>query len=210
MASEELLRPRRIGFLGFVVIVVLVIVLLVICSGLPRRTAPKDSPLVQQAEERNEEAGPPPSPSDPQPVPPVAKRKDPPTPVKPLLTFPPRPVSASLDGISVTALSLKSVDEYGKLKPANGEKLLILDLEIVNVAGKTVRYGPRLCKLTDVDGRDVPSSLKDYTNRLGSDDLAKGEKARGVLAFFVTSTKGLSLHYKPSGWKETIVLSLTK
>lgn len=102
-----------------------------------------------------------------------------------------------------TALTIVKIDRKAAIsdfqKAKDGNEFVIAEVVIENSASDSkIPYNPLYFKVKDADGFEYDAGFSAGDQSLKSGDLAKGEKARGNIAFEVKkATKGLVLEYKP-------------
>lgn len=103
------------------------------------------------------------------------------------------------NGIAFTVVSVKKADKIGDfLKAETGNTYVIVEVLIENVNVDKAPYNPFYFKVKDADGFEYTAGITTDKQALKSGDLAKGEKARGVVAIEVKkAATGLVLEYKP-------------
>ncbi len=103
-----------------------------------------------------------------------------------------------LDGTALTVMKIDRAAQLGQFQKAKeGNEFIIADVVVENTGGDKLPYNLLYFTVKDSDGFQ-------YTPAIGADqpfasgELAKGEKARGNVAFEVKkAAKGLVLEYKP-------------
>jgi hypothetical protein len=117
----------------------------------------------------------------------------------------PEPATAGKVGAPVvagsTTITVSKVSNDSKLvdgqKARNGNTFVIADLQIENTGGDTLSYGQFDFVLKDAAGKQYSNVVSLDSHFVRQGDLAKGEKANGILAFEVgKDAKGLVLVYK--------------
>ena len=230
--GEELLRPKRpkgpgCGKLALILGVCVcllggVLLLCLIGLVLPGRK-PGDAPVAgtsDKASGRDRPSGPevpppvPPSPDTPTSAPPPSRPPAPKTdtpnaPKTPLKPVEPEPVVAKANGVTLTVLSLKRKDRLGDWVPDKGFSIYAAEVEVASSSAADLKYGPRVFKLKDKQGRESAATLRTFDGALTSGILKRGERVRGVVAFSAREAQGLTLILSSAGWKEPLVAKLT-
>jgi hypothetical protein len=103
------------------------------------------------------------------------------------------------NGIAFTVVSMKKADKIGDfLKADAGNTYVIVEVLIENIDVDKAPYNPFYFKVKDADGFEYTAGITTDNQALKSGNLAKGEKARGVVAVEVKKdATGLVLEYKP-------------
>lgn len=137
----------------------------------------------------------------PKPTAPPATATTPPKP-----TEPPKPSVAKVGdrvesaGVAITVAKVDKAAAFGQFfKPKAGNTYLATEV-IVENAGRdsSTPYNPLYFKVKDSDGFEYTTALTGPEPLLKTGELAKGEKARGWIAYEVKSeAKGFSLSYQP-------------
>lgn len=113
-------------------------------------------------------------------------------------------------GFTVVKIDRKAaISDFQKAK--DGNEFIIAEVIIENTDKDKAPYNPLYFKVKDADGFEYNAGFTAGEQSLKSGDLAKGEKARGNVAFEVKKdAKGLILEYKPLvfGQSESIKVSL--
>lgn len=104
-----------------------------------------------------------------------------------------------LDGVALTVVKVEKADQIGTfLKADAGNTYLIAEVVIENVSADKAPYNPLYFKVKDSDGFEYNAGISTDDQALKSGDLAKGDKARGTVAFQVKKdAKGFVLAFKP-------------
>jgi hypothetical protein len=104
-----------------------------------------------------------------------------------------------LNGTALTVTKVTKADKIGDfLKADAGNTYLIAEVVIENVGNDKAPYNPFYFKVKDSDGFEYNAGITTDKQALKSGDLAKGEKARGTVAFEVKKdAKGFVMEYKP-------------
>lgn len=104
-----------------------------------------------------------------------------------------------MNGIALTVVKTENKTELGQFSKAKaGNTFVVAEVLIENVSVDKVPYNPLYFKVKDGDGFEYTPEITGIDRALRSGDLAKGDKARGTVAFEVKETaKGLVLSYKP-------------
>ncbi len=102
-------------------------------------------------------------------------------------------------GIAVTVLGVQKMNQIDQfLKPDAGNTYLVIEVLIENVSHDEAPYNPLYFEAKDNDGYAYNSALLAPNPDLQSGTLARGEKARGFVAFEVKqSAVGLKVSYEP-------------
>lgn len=104
-----------------------------------------------------------------------------------------------LDGVALTVVKVEKADQIGDfLKADAGNTYLIAEIIIENVSVDKAPYNPLYFKVKDGDGFEYNAGISTDKQALKSGDLAKGDKARGTVAFQVKKdATGFVLAFKP-------------
>lgn len=104
-----------------------------------------------------------------------------------------------LSGVVLTVVKVERADTLGPLKPqAEGNEFLIAEVLVENAGDAQSDYNPFYFKVKDGDGFEYNVAFNTDPQALKSGNLAKGEKARGIVAFEVKKgAAGLVLSYQP-------------
>lgn len=118
-----------------------------------------------------------------------------------------------LNGMALTVTKVERATQLGQFNKADdGKEFVVAEVIIENVsADNKVPYNPLYFTVKDGEGFEYNAQLVAGDQALKSGDLAKGEKARGNVAFEVKKdTKGLVMEYKPLvvGESEAIKVAL--
>ena len=102
-------------------------------------------------------------------------------------------------GIALTVIKASKLDQFDNIwKPKEGNVYVVVDVTIENVCRTEAPYNPMYFRIKDMDGFEYSKSFAAPDPTLKSGNLAKGDKARGNVAFEVTKTAtGLVLWYEP-------------
>jgi hypothetical protein len=139
------------------------------------------------------------------PLPPPTK---PAAPTKPAGTATPAPLPLAAvgqrvasGGIALTVNGVRKTPELDKVfgQAKEGRVYLVADVTIENVERETAPYNPLYFKVKDADGFEYnPEILTSNQQSLKSGELARGDRARGFVAFQVpASAKGFVVSYQP-------------
>jgi hypothetical protein len=116
-----------------------------------------------------------------------------------------------LNGMALTVVKVDHAAELGGIVKAKaGNEFIVTEVIIENVSAEKVNYNLLYFKARDGEGFEYTTALG-MDQPLSAGDLAKGEKARGNVAFEVKKdAKGLILEYKPLtfGVSEAIKVAL--
>jgi|SRR6185436_17385356 len=104
-----------------------------------------------------------------------------------------------LNGTALTVMKVSRAAELSKFQKAkDGNEFVIAEVVIENVDKDKAPYNPLYFKVKDSDGFEYNADFTAGDQSLKSGELAKGEKARGNIAFEVKKdAKGLVLEYRP-------------
>jgi|SRR6187549_755854 len=104
-----------------------------------------------------------------------------------------------LNGIALTVTKVSRAAELSQFQKAkDGNEFVIAEVVIENVDTDKAPYNPLYFKVKDSDGFEYNADFTAGEQSLKSGELAKGEKARGNVAFEVKKdAKGLVMEYKP-------------
>lgn len=104
-----------------------------------------------------------------------------------------------LNGTALTVTKVDRAAELGQFNKAkDGNEFVVAEVVIENTGADKIPYNPLYFKVKDADGFETDAELIAGDQSLKSGELAKGEKARGNVAFEVKKgTKGLVMEYKP-------------
>jgi hypothetical protein len=103
------------------------------------------------------------------------------------------------NGVALTVVKVEKATQISDFQKAEeGKTFVIAEVLIENVSTDTAPYNPLYFKVKDSEGFEENSSLMTGDGALKSGELAKGEKARGNVAFQVKAeAAGLVMEYKP-------------
>lgn len=103
-----------------------------------------------------------------------------------------------LNGMALTVVKAERKAQLGDfIKAKEGNEFIVTEILIENVSADKVSYNLLYFKAKDTDGFEYTTALG-MDQPLSAGDLAKGEKARGNVAFEVKkAAKGLVMEYKP-------------
>lgn len=106
---------------------------------------------------------------------------------------------AEAGGIAVTVISVQKVEHLNLLTAETGKIYLDTEVLIENVSrDETTPYNMMYFKIKDGSAAEYTSAIDSLEPSLKSGDLAKGDKARGHIAFEIPKdTKGIVLSYEP-------------
>lgn len=101
-------------------------------------------------------------------------------------------------GIVLTVTKVEKTDKLSDFQKAkDGSTFVVAEVLIENAGQDNAPYNPLYFKVKDSEGFEANASLG-VNSALASGELAKGEKARGMVAFEVKqAAKGLVLEYRP-------------
>jgi len=104
-----------------------------------------------------------------------------------------------LNGTALTVMKVSRAAELSRFQKAkDGNEFVIAEVVIENVDKDKAPYNPLYFKVKDSDGFEYNADFTAGDQSLKSGELAKGEKARGNIAFEVKKdAKGLVLEYRP-------------
>lgn len=104
-----------------------------------------------------------------------------------------------LNGTALTVMKVSRAAELSRFQKAkDGNEFVIAEVVIENVDKDKAPYNPLYFKVKDGDGFEYNADFTAGEQSLKSGELAKGEKARGNVAFEVKKdAKDLVLEYKP-------------
>lgn len=104
-----------------------------------------------------------------------------------------------VSGIALTVTKVEQKAELGQFNKAkDGNIFVVAEVLIENVNSDKAPYNPLYFSVKDGDGFESNAELVAGDQALQSGDLAKGDKARGNVAFEVKKgATGLVLQYKP-------------
>lgn len=103
------------------------------------------------------------------------------------------------NGVALTVVKVEKVEQISDFQKAEeGKTFVVAEVLIENVSADTAPYNPLYFSVKDSEGFEENSSLMTGNGALKSGDLAKGDKARGNVAFQVKAeAAGLVMEYKP-------------
>jgi hypothetical protein len=116
-------------------------------------------------------------------------------------------------GVAITVNSVKRLATTGPFSKAEaGKEFAVVDVTVENPGRDNAPYNPFYFKVKDAEGFEYNTAFASLDQALKSGELAKGEKARGLIAFQVpVGDKGLVLSYQPIvlfGGYQTIRINL--
>jgi hypothetical protein len=117
-----------------------------------------------------------------------------------------------LNGTALTVAQVARAARLGQDNEAKqGNEFVVAEVVIENTGADKLAYNPSSFKVKNAGGLDQAASQIAGDTSLKSGELAKGERAQGIVAFEVKQgTKGLVLEYKPgeAGSTEVIKVAL--
>lgn len=104
-----------------------------------------------------------------------------------------------LNGMALTVAKVSRATQLGQFnKAGEGKEFIVAEVVIENISQDKTPYNPLYFTVKDSEGFETNAQLVAGDQALKSGDLAKGEKARGDVAFEIKKdTKGLVMQYKP-------------
>jgi hypothetical protein len=101
-------------------------------------------------------------------------------------------------GIALTINSARTLASFDYSTAAEGKTYLVVDALLENVSRDAAPYNPLYFSVKDADSFEYTATMLAPDPSLKSGELARGEKARGNVAFEIpTSAAGLVLTYEP-------------
>ena len=115
-----------------------------------------------------------------------------------------------LNGTALTVTQVARATRLGQDNEAKqGNEFVVAEVVIENTGADKLAYNPQSFKVKNADGLDQAASQLAGGTSLKSGELAKGEKAQGIVAFEVKQgTKWLVLEYKPGAAGSTEVIKV--
>lgn len=103
------------------------------------------------------------------------------------------------NGVALTVVKVEKKEQISDFQKAEaGKTFVVVEVLIEGVSADAAPYNPLYFSVKDSEGFEENASLLAGDGSLKSGELAKGDKARGNVAFEVkTEAAGLVMEYKP-------------
>ena len=104
-----------------------------------------------------------------------------------------------VNGIALTVIKVDKTDSLNPVQKAkDGNTFVVVEVLLENTGAASSPYNPLYFSVKDSDGYQATPTISGSDTSLKTGELAKGDKARGTVAFEVKQTAtGLELTYKP-------------